>query len=536
MSYNGDDYYRSPSGGGNGRGRAASAGRCVAKTCGADMEVANFLVGSGDDVDPELVAAWLLAQIPGATCRTLLNQPQETHRRFLRQNGGSAYIDLSHLELCVPEVADAYTHAAACHAMWKIVRAAWQKAGRGLGADERIEVLLNNSDGRGCSWGTHLNVSMSRSGWRDLFRGDPLLLPTLASWQASSIVLTGQGKVGSENSRPPVRYQISQRADFMETLRGTQTTFNRPIVNERDEALSGSGCALARLHVIFYDNVLCHVAAVMRIGLMQIATALIEAEALPAALLLEDPLAALHTWSRDPGLTARCRLAGGGSVTAVEHQQMCLGAAFEAAVRGELATVPRADDLLALWQDTLARLEQRDFAALSRRLDWVLKMRLLERAAERSGDREWTGPQLKYLDHVYSSIDPQTGLFWICKAAGQIDELFTDDDVERLVVGPPEQTRAWTRARLLQCLPRDTVFEHLDWDRIEAHWHSDSSTKLYAVLELGDPAGFARSDCERLFDQHADDPVALVKSLGGWVDEIRPWNRYAIGMPSRLIH
>jgi proteasome accessory factor A len=86
-------------------------------------------------------------------------------------------------------------------------------------------------------------------------------------------VLTGQGKVGSENDTPGVDYQIAQRADFIETLTGIQTTYRRPLINTRDEALCGAAAweppdaaveardRLARLHVICCDSTLCQVRA-----------------------------------------------------------------------------------------------------------------------------------------------------------------------------------------------------------------------------------------------------------------------------------
>ncbi len=99
-----------------------------------------------------------------------------------------------------------------------------------------IQVLVNNSDGHGHSYGSHLNFLVTRRTWDNIIRRKPHYLGWLASFQASSIVYTGQGKVGSENGAPEVPFQISQRADFFETLVGTQTTFDRPIVNSRDEA------------------------------------------------------------------------------------------------------------------------------------------------------------------------------------------------------------------------------------------------------------------------------------------------------------
>jgi hypothetical protein len=48
-------------------------------------------------------------------------------------------------------------------------------------------------------------------------------------------VFTGAGKLGAENNADPCEYQISQRADFLETEVGLETMHSRPIVNTRDE-------------------------------------------------------------------------------------------------------------------------------------------------------------------------------------------------------------------------------------------------------------------------------------------------------------
>ena len=107
----------------------------------------------------------------------------------------------------------------------------------------------------------------------------------LAAHQVSSIIYTGGGKVGSENGRSAVPFQISQRADFFETLTALQTTYRRPIVNSRDETLCGrqhylssskeDAEGLARLHVIFYDASLSHAANVLKSGTMRIILAML---------------------------------------------------------------------------------------------------------------------------------------------------------------------------------------------------------------------------------------------------------------------
>ena len=91
--------------------------------------------------------------------------------------------------------------------------------------------------------------------------------------------------------------------NFIEVLMGTQTTFNRPIVNSRDEALCGTNRDMARLHVIFYDSNLCEMAGYLKVGVLQIILTMIEAEQVNVHLILEDPVVAVRAWSRDPGLT-----------------------------------------------------------------------------------------------------------------------------------------------------------------------------------------------------------------------------------------
>ena len=56
----------------------------------------------------------------------------------------------------------------------------------------------------------------------------------------------------------------------------------------------------------------------MKIGMLQIIVAMIEAERIDAARILEDPVAAVLAWSRDPTLAAAAHTAAGRPTTAVE--------------------------------------------------------------------------------------------------------------------------------------------------------------------------------------------------------------------------
>jgi hypothetical protein len=522
------------------------------KLCGADIELGNFVLGAQAKRGTGYEASRLLLReidgLPRAnafrgepcTCpactrareesragesvegngraskgngagRVVVN-PQDWGRKYLPSNGGCIYIDLDHLELCIPEVVSAYDHVACWHAMLRIARAAMDTANERLPEGKQIQVLVNNSDGMGNSYGSHLNFLISRRTWDNIFRRKIHYMLYLAAFQASSIVYTGQGKVGSENGAPNVEFQLSQRADFFERLVGSQTTHNRPIINSRDEALCGrSGrCARdaaeerARLHVIFFDNTLSHVASLLKVGAMQIVLSMIEAERVNADLLLDDPVEAVVKWSHDPGLQARAALASGEQITAVELQLRFLEAAKRFIARGGCkGAVPRATEILALWEDTLLKLQAGDIEALASRLDWALKYSILQGVLDQRPDLSWESPEIKHLDHLYSSLDPAEGLYWAYECEGIVERVVDEEMIDYFTSNPPADTRAWTRAMLLRWAGPDAV-DDVDWDSIRIKVGSERWRTLYRRLEMADPLGFTKSISDACFDGASD--------------------------------
>ncbi len=518
------------------------------KLVGADIELGNFILGlerpGGTGYEASRALLRNVAGVPnrrplgggwsnggyagysmGAAQGASTYNVQDWGRKFLPGNGGCCYIDLDHLEICTPEVLGARDHVAVCHAMLRIARNALDAANEQLPDDLTLIALANNSDGQGNSYGSHYSFLISRRLWDDLFhqKMHPMLFVLLA-YQASSIVFTGQGKVGSENGQPPVDYQISQRADFFETLVGEQTTYRRPLVNARNEPLCGSPCHgdgeslpgddLARLHTIFFDHTLCHVAGYLRTGVMQLVLAMIESGRSNPGLILEDPLSALHEWSRDPDLRVRCKLSDGRIVTAVEHQLLFLQE-VKSFVETDAcaASVPDAADIVAVWQDTLVKLEKRDFEALSGRLDWVLKRGLIERAIGERPELTWDSPAIKHLDLMYGNLDERMGLYWACERSGVVERLVSDDEIERFVCNPPEDTRAWMRAMLLRKAGADAI-EAVDWDKISFWTRRDGvAWRRCRTLRLDNPLGFTRADCE-ISLQEAESLDDLLDDLG----------------------
>lgn len=522
----------------------------VPKVCGADAELGNFILGvtSGPRGTCAAASRLVLREIEGiyhsswakpksspggyyggkgkdhhasagsdgAAAGKCASQSawdydcQDWGRKFLAANGGCAYIDLNHLELCIPEVLSAFDFVAAWHAMLLVARQALERANAALAPGQRIQVLVNNSDGQGNSYGGHLNFLLSRRAWNNLFHRKPHYLAYLASHQVSSIVVTGQGKVGAEYGAPDVAYQLSQRADFFENLTALQTTFARPLINTRDEPLCGDTgydkwgkryvSPRARLHVIFYDNNLCHVANLLKCGMMQIVLAMLEAGCTNPALILEDPLEAVRQYSHDPTLQVRARMASGRRLTAVELQLLFLEEAQKFAEQGGFeGAVPRAREILDLEADTLEKLRAGDLDAVAGRLDWVLKLRLLQRAMAQRPELDWAAPQIKHLDHAYSSLDAGEGLYWTYEKAGVVQRVVSPGRIESFAHQPPEDTRAFTRAMLLRLAGPDNV-DRVDWDSVCLKLPGRSGWATYRTVDLPDPLALTRDETGPLFE------------------------------------
>jgi len=532
----------------------------VPRITGADIELGNFILGlempggtgyeasrallrevdgvlaaappyGGDG--PAAAPAWAGASVVGGSYGGAAAAPvgfysQDFGRKYLPSNGGCIYVDLNHLELCIPEVRTALDHVAAVHAMYRHAGEALRRANARLPVGQQIQLLANNSDGRSNSYGSHLNFLVRRRTFENLFSRKLHYLLYLAAYQVSSIVFTGQGKAGSENGRPWVPYQLSQRADFVMTLKGVQTTQDRPIVNLRDEALCGphwqargnvagrplAADQLARVHCIFYDSNLCHVAMLLKVGVMQIILSMIEAEAVDVDLLLDDPVQSVHVWSEDPTLRARCRLANDGRhVTALELQRMFFERAETFADAGGLeGIVPDAREILALWGDTLDKLEQRSFDALLGRLDWILKLHTLETAVAEHRDLGWQSPELSYLDQIYASLDPAIGLYWRYQEAGTVDQVVDQATIDRFTTEPPEDTRAWTRAMLLRKAGPHRV-ERIDWDEVVLEVPTKAGSESIRVA-LDDPRRHTRRQSESLMARH-EGLYETAAALGG---------------------
>jgi Pup amidohydrolase len=368
-------------------------------------------------------------------------------------NGARFYNDHTHPEYSTPECRTLRDLLAHDRAGERVVQRAAERRNRALGGSY-VQVYKNNSDFHGHSYGCHDNYLVSRSiPFADLVSG---LLPFLVSRQ----VIVGAGKVGveaQESGFVPGHYQLSQRADFMETELSVDTMHNRPILNTRDEP-HADRAKYRRLHLIIGDANMCEYATALKVGTTSLVLELIERNHAPA-LEIDQPVAAVKQISRDADLKAAIRRKNGKTITALDIQEV-----YYLAAEQHLAGMDAETDwLLREWKQTLELLTK-DRTQLVGRLDWVTKLWLLETfmREERIG---WDDPWLASLDLEYHNVNGERGLYVGLEAEGKTWRMTSDSDIESALAAGPADTRGGIRGLCIRRFP-DQI-KTIQWERIQ---------------------------------------------------------------------
>jgi proteasome accessory factor A len=469
----------------------------VTKVLGHDFELANALLGSRPGPTSQ-AARWLLAEIDGYPLGNGGGTAIEYGRRFLPSVGSSWYIDSEHLEGNLPEHCSALDHPNVLYgAGFQQARQALRAAETRLPPGTKLNLLANCSDGK-TAWGSHLNVMVTRKCFHDTLHRKPHQAGFFATHLVTSVPYTGQGMVGAANGRSPCSYQLSQRADWFQQFANQQTMFNRPLINLRDESHADEG--LARMHIIYLDMVLSPTANILKAGTTQLVLAMIEGGWTDPTLCLDDPVGAASEISRDLGLRKDLHtVIRGRKMTAVEIQQQLaqLAADFVASGAAE-GVVPDAEQIVALWLDTVDLLQRREVEALARRCDAWLKFLLLDRQRGRLR-LSWASDTLRVADSLFASLDPDKSLFFQIADGGFVERMPDQATLQRFTSEPPDDTRAYFRAHVLRRYG-DAV-SSMDWARITfripgpRHWWS------FADIPMPDPRRFHREETEALLDE-----------------------------------
>ena len=356
-------------------------------------------------------------------------------------NGGRLYVDGAHPEYSTPECSNAREVVAFERVGERIIAQALTGITEARGRDQFV-LYKNNSDGKGNSYGYHEDYLVSRTVSFD--RITQVLTPFLVT----RLIYAGSGKVGAENQTPAVDYQISQRADFFETLVDLNTMVRRPIINTRDEPHSDAA-KYRRLHVIVGDANMAEVSTYLKVGTLSIVLDLLEAGADLPRISLADPVNAIKQVSRDVQVKESLKLTDGTASTAIAVQRAYLKAAQSYYACHELNQVTK--DILVRWEDVLDRLE-RDPRSLVRELDWVAKRYLIESYMDRKSCG-WDDPRVRLMDLQYHDVRPDRGLYYTLERSHMIERVVLDHEISRAEMNPPGGTRAYFRGQCVKKYP-----------------------------------------------------------------------------------
>jgi proteasome accessory factor PafA2 len=492
----------------------------IPKVIGTETEYGIAAVGQ-PDFNPVLSSSMLISSYAGSLRRIRWDYEDESPLRDARgfepvsgrelsdedlglanvilPNGARYYVDHAHPEYSTPECLSPRSLVIHDKAGERILERSLAVVAAEIPSSPALAIYKNNSDGKGNSYGTHENYLMDRATpFGDIVRD---LTPFFVSRQ----IFTGAGKLGLEaqwDERGKHVFQLTQRADFFETEVGLETTLKRPIINTRDEPHADPE-RYRRLHVIVGDANLCEVATFLKLGTTSIVLKMIEDGFLPDFSLV-NPVAAIHDVSRDVSLTTQVSLVDGRKMTALQLQWEYLELARKYVDRED--DTPENREVLERWETVLRGLEN-DPRTLSAQLDWVAKLRLLEGYRERDG-LAWSDAKLRAIDLQYHDVRRDRGLYHRLAHAGKVERITTDEEVQRAIMEPPDDTRAFFRGRCIAKYP--DAIAAASWDSLIL----DTGRDALQRIPMREPLRGTRAHVEELLDA-CEDAAALVDRLTG---------------------
>lgn len=428
-------------------------------------------------------------------------------------NGARLYTDHAHPEYSTPECLSA-RHAVACDKAGELIIREALAAQRDLAPWLNVRLFKNNTDYQGHSYGSHENYLMEAEPHEECFVRNPdKALRSFVPFIVTRQLFAGAGRIGSEKPRDPlIPYQISQRADFFEAVFGLETMYSRPLINTRREHHADSK-RFRRLHLILGDSNMSEFAGFLKIGSTQIVLQMLEDDFLTADLTLKDPVSALRKVAE---FDLRLELADGRTISALDIQREYLRKAEKYCQSGVGPQIPDAELILQYWQYALDGLEQlklsKDFELLddpfqlTRRLDWVTKLWLIQRYRQ-GRNLAWDSQTLRIFDLQYHNIEPKDGLFWHLQSQGLIDRILDDAEITLCIKEAPPDTRAYFRGKCIEKFPKEILL--INWE-VVGFDHGDT----HRMIPLLNPLKGTKEQFEDVFDRCADsrELLAMIKA------------------------
>jgi len=364
---------------------------------------------------------------------------------FLR-NGARLYLDVgSHPEYATPEcddIIEAVTHDRAGERILEglLVDAQKRLAEEGITGD--IYLFKNNTDSAGNSYGCHENYLIGRQG--EFGRLADALIPFFVSRQ----IICGAGKVVS-TPRGAI-YTVSQRADHIWEGVSSATTRSRPIINTRDEPHADAE-RYRRLHVIVGDSNMSETTTMLKLGTTDLVLRMLEAGRSIRDLTLENPIRAIREMSADQTGRQTVRMANGKMMSSLDIQSEYFQKVQSFAESTGLLDDPDGAPArtIELWGRALKAIGAGDLTQIETEIDWVIKLRLLERYMNKH-NMDLSNPRIAQLDLTYHDITRRRGLFYLMERNGLAARVTSDIEIYQAKSVPPQTTRARLRGEFIR--------------------------------------------------------------------------------------
>ena len=260
-------------------------------------------------------------------------------------------------------------------------------------------------------------------------------------------------------------YSISQRAEHIWEGISSATTRSRPIINTRDEPHADAE-EFKRLHVIVGDSNMSEYTSFLKVGSAACVLRMLESGLVHMRdLTLENPIRAIREISSDVTCRRPVRLASGKEMSALDIQSYIL----EHALSCESRSIYSDEETRALrmWEDVMSDLSD-DPMKLDRKIDWVIKKRLIDNYCERHG-YSLESPEVQMLDLRYHDIHNTRGVYNTMRRRGAVDTLLTDDQIDIAKTMAPQTTRASLRGRFIQAAMNKGRDYTVDWVHLKVN-------------------------------------------------------------------
>jgi len=415
---------------------------------------------------------------------TVTEISQEVHESRIASsfgdNGCRIYNDMGHLEISTPSYnnpfdAVAYDKASDIYAFVGSREAS-------LALKKKVTIHKNNvanffshvgatgsstSIGKGKkirtnTYATHGNIITKRKACKDWSRVEKALIP----WVVTRILFTGSGDVvsGGFIGEEGVKFVISPRAMFVVQKSSLSTTFERGILNTRDQPHAAR--QYWRLHDIHYEALRSEYAIFLRDIAHAMVICAFELGYLDDAPEIEDPVRTFKKISTD---TQECewkiKLKNGESTDAVS----ILLFYFEAIekMHEEMGEEGKWDEIGKRGlKEVIERLEARRMEEYVDGIDWVTKLALLVNYEPKSASEGISicnqyalldESVRYYLDDREESIKKSSCLFnpdesraFAKKELPEVDWSSLSDRVKYALSNAPEQTREFFKIEMLR--------------------------------------------------------------------------------------